>query len=247
MKALTLVTAAALLGLSLPASASMRVTLIGVVTAQADRRCTGKMEPDWLNPHHQVGFVRITASKQDLTPYEGKPVIVTGRIANVLPPKITHTGHCMEAQMRSDWVVGKNGMRIRRAAGVGFAAMSVDTVTPLTGFAASRKDKKLSVRFTNPTAASLGTVSMIIHYEGCYGKPGTLSESSETKAVARGKTATVSVPINLERKRGQRLRRYRAASASVRISDTKGITSNLTMSLSAIGGGHFDCPKRGRP
>ena len=83
--------------------ATPSTTLLGVVTEQADRRCEAGRDV-WVNPHLEVGFVRVVKGADLLRPNLGRAVVAEG--ASVSPPpkppeKVYAPLECPEYQMRS--------------------------------------------------------------------------------------------------------------------------------------------------
>lgn len=165
-------------------------TLVGLLTAQGDRICAGG-QVKWVNDHHQAGFVRLVAPKVELSRLENLPVILTGRVLHGWrPPAVKRGGDCgPPVQMRADWEQGKNGMRIRRGPGPGFVAFKVTSARPWSGLTARRVGENIEVNLKNDLGLDLQHMTLRLHYEGCYGKPGTMVRA-QTRPMMRPGDAT---------------------------------------------------------
>lgn len=203
---LLLVTTAAA-GAEAPAPSTER--LVGVLTKQAQKQCVaGEAEPRWVNPYWEVGFVRVEPTPGvDLAALEGRPVVVEGHSEALAPlPTVAHTGPCMVPQMRDDWQEGPAGMRVRRsfpvlrAPGQGSVpeepkGLRVTTARGFDGLAARVDGDALEVTVTNPLDQPLAPLAIVVHYEGCYGKPGSTARRHEVATLAPGKSATARFPL----------------------------------------------------
>jgi hypothetical protein len=169
--------------------------VVGVLTEQHARRCRTGGRVDWIDPHFEVGFVHILpVGGLSLAPYVGQPMLVWGATSRAYqPPAVKHEGVCPMAQMRSDWVEAKSGFRVRRNT-LPFQAISSGYVQRLTGFAVTATKDTLTVTFTNPFTRALKDVTLRMHYEGCYGKPGTRAKDQTFATVAPGKAVKASFP-----------------------------------------------------
>ncbi|MBW2733540.1 MAG: hypothetical protein JRH20_14225 [Deltaproteobacteria bacterium] len=173
------------------------VQFIGRLTEQADKRCR-KGQVEWVNKHFEVGFVQVVKTDVPLRLHLGSPVAVTGRILRAYsPPKVEHLGQCPISQMRSDWIEGMHGMRVRRGKPVGFQYLHVTAVKPFRSLKAKLRGSKVVVSYTNHRAAN---VTLRVHYEGCYGKPDTMQQQRRVKDLRLGRSRSVSFSAFAERK-----------------------------------------------
>jgi hypothetical protein len=137
----------------------------------------------------EVGFTRLLAPPGGASKFLKLPVVVEG-----LPdptfraPSPIHRTACPIAQMRSDWVESKHGFRVRHAATRSFRAFRALRVRPFDGLLVSRSGESIEVRLTNTFAFALRDVSVLVHYEGCYGKPGSTERRSAIATLAAGQT-----------------------------------------------------------
>lgn len=218
-----------LVGLALPSGAqaggalpsSRETTLVGVLTKQAFKQCLAKWKQRWVDPHYQVGFVRIEPAKGlKLAPLVQQIVQVRGHSKFIPAKKVKNEGTCMAMQMRSDWVEGPSGMRIRRSSKVGFGGFHARLLRPIKPLSARRRGDRLQVRFKNTLKVPLGKTTLRLHYEGCYGKPGSMHEDRSFKRIKAGQTVTAHFPaVGRRAGRGPGRSVYRASSVQV-LSDT---------------------------
>ena len=167
------------------------LSLVGLLTAQGDRQCKDGKE-SWINPRHEVDFTHVVHSAVPLEPLEGQVVLVTGEPATP-PPSPPEGPDCPIMQMRSDWVMGKEGIRIRQGGG-GPPGIRVQSATKVE-VGARREKEELVVRFRNPLTRPLGNVSLQLHYEGCYGKPGSSTHEKAIGTLAPGAIAEHRFPV----------------------------------------------------
>lgn len=170
--------------------------LVGVLTEQAVRQCSPDGKESWQDPHFQVGFVRLVTG---LAPVPrslvGKPVEVVG--PEVARPAEARTGGpCPAYQMRSDWVQGKAGFRVMRRGSEASLrkARRVQQIRPFQGLQVTRVRNQLRVAFTPPGQHLYPEVTLVVHYEGCYGKPGTVSRERKLTARRGGQRITADFP-----------------------------------------------------
>ena len=221
--------------------------LVGLLSRQGDLLCDGTPTGKWVNQHHEVGYVGLVAGKQKLDRFESLPVIVTGRpLSNFRRPEVHHKGACPPPmQMRSDWIQGMSGMRIKRSPGPGFPGFKVKSIRPWTGLSITRKGEQLVVRLRNEVGVDLRHLGLRVHYEGCYGKPGTMVRSEVRPVVRAGKQIEVTFPTVTWRSiRGAR--RAHAAFALTLSGQSPGVAMDFNWSLRKAGAG-VSCPKQAPP
>jgi hypothetical protein len=191
-------------GSAAPASPPER--LVGLLSEQAQKQCTrDSPEPRWVNPWFEIGFTRVApAEGVELAAWKGKLVVVEGRREELPPlPKVEHAGPCAVMQMRSDYVEGPGGMRLHAPSFLGEptgrpGGFRVTAVRAFEGLAARIDDDELVVTVTNPFDAPLAPLTVAVHYEGCYGKPGSTERRQEVPALAPGQSVTLRFPVIAE-------------------------------------------------
>lgn len=219
-------------------------TLVGVLSEQADRLCTDSGD-QWVNKRLEVGFVELVGEVAGAKDLLGQPVVVTG--AAVAPPDrapVRHTAECEVMQMRSDWQVGFNGVRIRRTAPQAVKAFRVGEVKALEGFTGAKEGEDVVVTFSNKTGAALDEVVVEFHYEGCYGKPDSVTERRRGPASKPNSTATARAPLMVTRRRRNQDRAHALRAVTVA---AKGDHAVFDLTVDALElGVAVECPKARR-
>ncbi len=177
--------------------------LVGTVARAGDQVCPKAGEDRWINVHYQVGFVPVIVSDADragLDALRGKLAVVYGQVADKGPPRDEQPPadavECPPEQWRSDWVRGPDGVRMRRSDGPGIAAFAVERVEPFTGLSAGIDGNGITVELQNMLKQPLAApVELVAHYEGCYGKPGTRTETATAEGgLVTGERLSFSFP-----------------------------------------------------
>lgn len=181
-----------LLAAGLLLAAPKTVTLIGYLAEQGQPQCNETYERTWVDLHDEIGWVRVAKSAVPLKPLRNHPVVAEGvPLEKFERPPVPAGGMCPPMQMRSDWVEGKNGIRIVRGGGADFPAIEVTRVQKLDRLQARADGDDVVVQFSNPLDRPLANVVVALHYEGCYGKPGSTVREEGAAALGpeRGLTA----------------------------------------------------------
>ncbi len=223
--------------------------IVGVLTLQHAEQCNGTWDSEWVDPHHEVGFTRLIGKKGlDLTAWEGKLVMVRGRPAPRPVVTVKSTGECPGRQARSDWIFAKNGVRLRRDWPKGYpAGFEAHEVKAFDGLTARRDGDSLHVRFTNTfPAVTLDSVELVLHYEGCYGKPNTRTHHAKLGMIKPGAYVDVELPtlsIDPDMGRGRTVHHAWTLQATCL---SEGIHFVVDAPLSLFEAGAVDCPERGQ-
>ena len=200
------------------------LTLVGVVHEGGQRVCDDQYKEFWVGRHWAAGFVPLAYSKpalgQVLAAAKGKVVVVRG-VETRQPPTQhgdtrapTTRGECPIYQMRSDWEVWPDGIRKRRAEATPktLHVAEVREVQPLVATAAT---STADLVVHNPFATTLRDGTLVAHYEGCYGKPGSTADPFSLGELAAGAVSkSVQVPLRVDRD-GPRARDYRLDSVEL--------------------------------
>lgn len=215
------------------------VRVLGFLTEQADKQCVdGRVE--WVNPHPEVGFTRVVGTDVALEALQKRAVIVTGREAKDAAPPVKYDPECPMMQMRSDWVEGRDGIRVERV-GRGVAAMHVTSAAPWDGLAAKVKKGALVVTLKEDLGAP---VSVTVHYEGCYGKPGATARTLAAKPGKALRFPLADDELHDKPRKGMEEGIARHVPVSVTLSgDVPGLVLALDLPLWALGVS-VECPKR---
>lgn len=159
--------------------------LVGVVHAAGTRVCREGQPEAWLDPHMEIGFTRLVSGAPiaagSLPTIAHGQVLASAPAAPVAAP--ADAVPCPQAQMRSDWVESPDGFRVRRGDGPGIAAFEVARTEPFEGLRVALAGDELELRLVNTLPRALaGPVTVSVHYEGCYGKPGTTTRTLVAEA-----------------------------------------------------------------
>jgi hypothetical protein len=224
-------------------------TIVGVLTLQHTERCDGTWESEWVDPHHEVGFTRlIPVEGVDLTAWEGKLVVVRGRAAPLPKSTVASTGECPPRQARSDWIFAKNGVRLRRDWPQAHpAAMTAAAVTAFDGLTVRRDGDSLHLRFTNTLpGVPLDSVELVVHYEGCYGKPNTRTRHAKLGMIAPGAHVDAALPsLDIDEDMGRGRAVHRAWSVQATCMNAE-VLFAVDASLGLFEAGRVECPERNR-
>ena len=145
----------------------------------------GGYEVTWLAVHPTLGFVNAGGpalrDPSVLEPLYDHPVLAEGKVAEPpeRPPLDVNIEMCMPMQMRSDWVNTPRGIRCMRDERPRPDYFHTTSLRRLDELSVTREGEELVVSFENPLPVALEGVSLRMHYEGCYGKPGSTSKTSE--------------------------------------------------------------------
>ena len=189
--------------------------LVGVLSEQGHLDCKGGESPAdearevWRDLYPEVGFVRLVPPAGfDMDGLRGALVVARGTPA--AGPAPARPMSCWMMQARSDWLYGKSGIRVRRTSPphVAFEARAVEPLKTLltaerrTG-AESPFGDTLRITLANPFDRPLKGLTLTLHHEGCYGKPGTTARAATRAALAPGASWTVELPAFMNRKQGR--------------------------------------------
>lgn len=213
----------------------------------------GGYEVSWLAVHPTLGFVNAggpaLSDPSILEPLYDHPVLAQGKVAEPpeRPPLDVNIEMCMPMQMRSDWVSTPRGIRCMRNEGPRPDYFHATNLRRLDELSVTREGEELVVSFKNPLPVALEGVSLRMHYEGCYGKPGSTSKTSErSKSLAPGEAIShrFSLFDVIERDSSPGARdRSKHAAAELELNIEGASTSvhtDLSVSLRAFGI-EFDC------
>lgn len=225
-----------------------QVQLVGVLHRHGTPACRGD-DPDvgWYGRHWVVGFTPLVADEGLLSQVGAlaeRPVVVSGSPTERSPPPPEFPSgvsgeHCPVMQMRSDYVDTPGGVRIRhdpRPRPPGFATTAVE---PFDGLRATVTDDTVQVVFENTLGVALSDVALVVHYEGCMGKPGSTAARTEHGGAAPGETVVARHPAVQASDRGD----YRAHSIEVS-GGGPAVTLDLDARLPEVGADRVPCPGR---
>ncbi|MCA9518063.1 MAG: hypothetical protein KC635_24160, partial [Myxococcales bacterium] len=176
--------------------------LVGELTAEGVEVCKADGTEEWVNPHHAVGFTVLKPKEGlSLDALEGQVVVLRGAVdpKGMRFPPVRYEAECLPKQMRSDWVISKSGIRLQRE-GMGEVgpAFAVEGAEAWPGFEVTRSGDTLHVKLENTFEEPLVSVVVTVHYEGCYGKPGTAEEKAQAPVLAHGEKLERDFPAFVE-------------------------------------------------
>lgn len=218
--------------------------LLGLLHRLGDRTCPGGQYGDtFVNTHWAVGLVPLhTTPEQDLQlePLRGKPVLVAGAPEDGPPAsaRAATPEPCPAMQMRSDYIDTPDGIVKRRGAPP-LRGLRLASVRAWSGLEAAIAAKHVSLHLKPELGdATLRDAELVVHYEGCYGKPGTAEEVFQLGALGPKTGAGAAAPLTTRRGGHD----YVAASVELR-GAADGLQVALDVSLAALGVTPPDCPK----
>jgi hypothetical protein len=219
--------------------------LLGVIRRFGTRVCKGPDDDEstWKDEHLRAGLVRIEGNTGGLEALRGEPAILFGRVTGEGKPKLApEEGNCMPIQRRSDWVPTPDGTVLQRDPTPGIATFRVRSGKRFDGLRAREDGNELSIELENPLDVSLSEATLVVHYEGCYGKPMTHEEKRELGTLAKGGKAGARVPLVHAEKRAERDLTHRPHSIQV-TGKAEGVYFDLDVRLDRLGA-EQTCPKR---
>ena len=223
-------------------SAEPTVRLLGVLRRMGDRTCPGgQIHNTFVNEHWAVGLVPLHVPPEHEATYaalRGQPVLIEGTVVADSPVKTpAPTEPCPAMQMRSDWIDGPDGIVRRRGPAplTGLAPLEVRAWTGLRG-AQATDQMKLALEL-DIDESPLKDVRLVVHYEGCGGKPNASAESFEIGALEPRRSRVVTAKLRRD------VRGQTSVAASVQLVGAgDGVFVDLDAPLAAIGVAAQDCP-----
>jgi len=224
--------------------------LLGRISLQHVQVCLGNQDEEWVDPHYEAGFVRLV-TRWDLTlkALEGKAALLWGKVdTDKHFPHPGHKGHCPERQTRMDWILSKNGMRLlRKIPQLRPGSFSVVRAQAFDGLGVKLDGEEILVTLTSHLPVDLSDLELVVHYEGCYGKPDSVAKSQSFGVLSAGKTVTARFPTRhrLEKNPGslwpaEGRRDHVAYSLQLRSKDPR-VLVDLDLPLSALLGKRLRC------
>jgi hypothetical protein len=180
-----------------PTPVQPREYFIAYVGQTGIEHCPEGHEFEWLDVRETLGFVPTRGLS--LAPWLGKVVLATGESSSRTPPPadLPTPAPCPIMQMRSDWRHTPTGMRIDRGEHPQVEEFALAGVEALP-LALVREGDELVVTFTNPLPFALAEATLVGHYEGCYGKPGSTQVSGSPTPLAPGAVLVERLPAIAE-------------------------------------------------
>ncbi len=164
--------------------------------------CPNDDDIEWLAKRPLLGLTGVSgAGVEQLDAYLGKPVLVRGNAGTKPPPGPpveADRSNCSFGQARRDWIETPNGTIMDRGNHPQIEHFHMTSVRPLDELQVRLDDDELIVELENPLPFALDEIQFVVFYEGCYGKPGTTSISSDTRRLRVGKRMTERFPLIAE-------------------------------------------------
>ncbi len=225
-----------------PTARPGEITLIGVVGQHGFESCTPTGERTWLHVTPTIGAVRVGGvPQQEAARWMGQPVVAFGRVATAPAVAALELTPCPPMQMRSDWVSTPQGIRIQRGSSPDFSYFEVRQLRALTELTARRDGDEVVVTWTNPLGDAATDLQLTLHYEGCYGKPGTDARDERWPRIDVGQAVTARWPSSTDApttRRGTPLHVARSVSVTASV---EGVVFDLDVPLRVLGVS-LDCP-----
>lgn len=224
------------------------IIAVGVIHQDGQRICDGRGHEQWVDLRYEVGFTPLVVDEgrtQDVSQLHKRAAIVFGHVQEPPPANpVPSTGECPLYQMRSDWVVTAEGIRIPRGsrAAVGIA---VERIVPFEGLAIERAGDTLKLALTNALEVPLADkITLTLHYEGCFGKPGsTVRSEIRDGELAPGDTWRVELPAFVEDPTGPDGRQLFRADSIELHAEGKGVAFDFDAGFHEIGAEGVPCPR----
>jgi hypothetical protein len=224
------------------------ITVVGVIHQDGQRVCDGRGHEQWIDLHYEVGFTPLVvddARAREVEPLHKRAAIVFGHVQAPPPANpVPSGGECPLYQMRSDWVVTAEGIRIPRGARAA-EGIAVERIVPFEGLAVERAGDTLKFALTNALEVPLADkLTLTLHYEGCFGKPGSTMRSQIREGeLAPGDTWRAELPAFVHDPEGQDGRQvFRADSIELR-AEGKGVAFDFDAGFHEIGAEGVPCPR----
>jgi hypothetical protein len=173
---------------------------IGVAGQTGIPHCPdGKQE--WLGISPTIGFIGVGGpGSENLEKLIDRPVLARGSAGSRPGPRPSATEPipCMVMQMRSDWVLTPRGIVVDDGNGPNIEYFNTTSVRALDELTIRREGSEIVVELRNPLPFAIAELGMAMHYEGCYGKPGSRTIQRSPDPLAAGETRTNRFPLFAE-------------------------------------------------
>ncbi len=224
------------------------ITVVGVIHKDGQRICDARGIETWVNLYYLAGFTPLVlddATRRDVEALYRRPAIVFGHVtAPPQPDPVPGGGECPIYQMRSDWVITAEGMRIPRGTRAA-EAVAVERVAPFDGLHVDLRNAMLQISLTNPFEVPLEGLIITVNYEGCFGKPSSDARTTpHARALPPGETWRTEAPLFIEDPDAPTGRQvYNSSSIEVRARG-QDIAFDFDATFHEIGVPSVSCPKR---
>lgn len=224
--------------------------LLGVVGQAGVQQCPedDPFEVTWKSLRPTIGRVDISGpSDAVFESLMDKPALARGQPLTDSHPESTGAAAspCAPIQMRSDWRPTPRGILIERSPSPRVGHFEVTAVRALHEVTARADGEHVIVQVTNPVPVELSDVELRVHYEGCFGKPGTTTQAESIGTLGVGAQISARMPQRIERDDAPK-RRGRFVARSVHlVASAESVVVDLDIPLGVLGV-ELSCPGRGR-
>lgn len=173
------------------------ITIVGVLNESGALSCQNG-EERWVGSWHDVGWSPVYGVPKS-SGAEGTLVVVTGTPTTAPAVTAPDDLSCPPLQMRGDWIRTRSGIRYDRADKAPRHTLKVTDMRPFKGLSAaySPTTDRITIQLTNPFDQPLTDVAVVLHYEGCYGKPNGFSRRHALGTLAPGATRPVDADARI--------------------------------------------------
>ncbi len=221
------------------------VFLVGVLDENGVAECPDGGDRKWAQIEPVIGWTKVTIAEAPPRKLFGTAVVARGGILDAARQRSGSavSPECPQMQMRSDWMETPSGIRLEREPSTAGPHVRVDNLRPLSELSATEVDGKLAVELRNPVPVELADVTLVVHYEGCHGKPGATQRSQVHGALPVGAGMRASFPAIVEAERApSRLEPHRAMSLQILAKSDRAFF-DLDVRVSSLGA-TVECPSR---
>jgi len=150
-----------------------------------------------VNHRIKLGHISLIPTELELKSMMEKLVVIEGVIDREYQwPPVAHEREPDMMQARSDWRVDEDGrLDIVRGGQPPFRTLRPSKISVVEGFSIEAEGTELVVVFENSLGVALEDVKFSLFWEGCYGKPGTMSRVNEVGKMAPGEKKTLRFPL----------------------------------------------------
>ncbi len=243
-----------------PAEVVHSQLLVGVVHRDGQKACPENAHGiEFHALHWEVGFTPLVLEadlEARVEQLHGKVAVVRGSVSNTGPetepiPEGYSPANCPIPQMRGDMIESPDGMRFDRGRSLGLAGFNVGSIEAFTGLTVEPDGEDVNVRLENTFDRDLtGKVEIVLHYMGCFGKPGSKVKSLVADAgLPMGEVLEGKVPAILPGdpdappRKGGNANEYALFMVEV-VGGGEGLYLDFDAKLRELGAAPIECPDR---
>lgn len=229
-----------------PTVASDDVFLVGVLDQNGVAECPQGGERTWSSITPVIGWTKVTMVDAPAESMFGYPVVATGTVIDASRERAgsSVSPECPQMQMRGDWMETPRGIRLEREPSTAGPHIRVEEILPLPELGAKEIGREVEIDLRNPVPVELTDVTLVVHYEGCHGKPGTTHRSYVHGILAVGAGMRTRFPTIVQAERAPgRPEPHRAATLQVLAKSDRAFF-DLDVPLFMLGAAPT-CPDRG--